>query len=97
MKKNKFKWLSLEPLMGEIKIGNLQGVEWVVIGGWSQGKTQPKPEWIGRIVSACDKSKIPVFLKNNLIPMIDELPDNCFTKKLSGDMDLRQEFPVVSP
>ena len=89
----KHKWLSIEPLMGEIKIGNLQGVEWVVIGGWSQGKIQPKAEWIGEIVSACDKSKIPVFLKDNLIPMIDELPDNCFTKTLSGDMNLRQEIP----
>ena len=89
----KHKWLSIEPLMGEIKIGNLRGVDWVVIGGWSQGNIQPKPDWIGQIVSACDKSKTPVFLKDNLIPMIDELPDNCFTKTLSGDMNLRQEFP----
>ena len=52
-------------------------------------------EWIKDIVTACDKAKIPVFLKDNLIPMIDELPDNCFTKTLSGDMNLRQEMPKV--
>lgn len=70
----KNKWLSIEPLMGEIKIGNLQGVDWVVIGGWSgRSKIQPKIEWIRRIVESCDRSGIPIFLKNNLLPLIDPM------------------------
>jgi len=86
----KHKWLSIEPLMGEIKIGNLRGVEWLVIGGWSTGKkNQPKLEWIKEIVEAADKSNIPVFEKNNL---------NCcaisdYPELLDAHGNLRQEFP----
>jgi len=40
---------------------------------------QPRIEWVKEIVRAADKANIPVFLKNNLKPLI-------------GD-DLRQEMP----
>ena len=81
----KHKWLSIEPLMGEIKIGNLQGVDWVVIGGWSgRSKVQPKIEWIRRIVESCDRSGIPVFLKPNLKTILPEITCE----------HLRQEFPI---
>ena len=97
----KVKFVSVEPLLQSVNIAwmNPECVNWVIIGQQTpqNKKTQPKIEWVKEIVDASDKSKIPVFLKNNLIPMIDELPDNCFTKTLSGDMNLRQEFPVVSP
>ena len=84
----KHKWLSLEPLMGEIKIGNLQGVDWVVIGGWSgRSKVQPKIEWIRQIVESCDKSSIPVFLKPNLKTILPEITCE----------HLRQEFPFMLP
>ena len=97
------KFLSFEPLLGDVNILAADfkntGANWAIIGQQTPAKksTEPKPFWIGEIVNACNKSKTPVFLKNNLIPMIDELPDNCFTKTLSGDMNLRQEMPVVSP
>ena len=82
----KHKWLSIEPLMGEIKIGNLQGVDWVVIGGWSgRSKVQPKIEWIRRIVESCDRSGIPVFLKPNLKTILPEITCE----------HLRQEFPII--
>jgi len=65
-------WISFEPLMERIPMNQfpLKGkdfnISWIVIGGWSRSKTQPKLEWIEEIVNAADRNKIPVFLKNNL-------------------------------
>ena len=101
--KAKVKFWSFEPLLNWN--GSPQGFsellkqscQWVIIGQQTpqNKKTMPKLEWVEEIAGAADKAKIPVFLKDNLIPMIDELPDNCFTKTLSGDMNLRQEMPKV--
>ena len=104
----KVKFISFEPLLERITDKDAQynsrmmafdlkfsSINWLIIGQQTPPKltTQPKIEWIKDIVDAAKSAKVPVFLKDNLIPMIDELPDNCFTKTLSGDMNLRQEFP----
>jgi protein gp37 len=90
--KAKHKWLSIEPLMGEIKIGNLRGVDWIVIGGWSgRSKVQPKVEWVREIVTATDKAGIPVFLKDNLkFALPAEKP---FMANPEMKLELRQELP----
>ena len=89
-------WISFEPLMERIPMNQfpLKGqdfnISWVVIGGWSQGKTQPKVEWIKEIVEVADNSKIPVFLKNNLNDFLiqnDADFAHDYTRKL------RQELP----
>ena len=98
----KNRWLSIEPLMGPLPIIDVlpellkvDGIKWVVIGGWSQGKkTQPKIEWVKEIVDACDNAKIPVFLKNNLT---DLLVENDADWAFDCTRKLRQEMPVVSP
>ncbi|MDD5338455.1 MAG: DUF5131 family protein [Dehalococcoidales bacterium] len=54
------------------------GVKWVIIGAQTpySTKTAPRIEWVKEIVDAADKTNIPVFLKNNLQPLIDEhFPD----------------------
>ena len=71
----KHKWLSFEPLMGSIGMSDhntklFRLFDWVVIGGWSGGKTPPKIEWVQEIIEACDKAGIPVFLKDNLKPFL---------------------------
>jgi protein gp37 len=70
------KWISFEPLMERIDITpeglSLAGISWVVIGGWSGGKgKQPEISWIKEIVEACDRVGVPVFLKDNLKPLIE--------------------------
>jgi len=72
-------------------------LDWFIIGQRTpvSAKTKPNVEWIREIVDAADKNKTPVFLKDNLIPMIDELPDNCFNTIDCGEQVLRQEFPIV--
>lgn len=70
---SKNKWLSIEPLTESLNelhylplLIETIGISWVVIGGWSGGKNPPRIEWIKEITDACDKSNIPVFIKNNL-------------------------------
>ncbi|MBA7466144.1 hypothetical protein ES707_01319 [subsurface metagenome] len=52
----------------------------------------PRIEWIQEIVEAADKAGIPVFLKENLVPLIagKGTPEGLFYK----DIWLRQELPI---
>jgi len=58
---------------------------------------QPKIEWVEEIVSACDKAGIPVFLKDNLEPLLGSYPipkESMWAYKFtSGHFELRQELP----
>ncbi len=53
---------------------------------------QPKIEWVAEIIEAADKAGIPVFLKNNLRPIIPE-QEPLFNK---APHLIRQEMPNVS-
>jgi hypothetical protein len=90
------KFLSIEPLMNwgmsqDDLIFTLKHykINWIVIGGWSTGKIQPKIEWIKEIVGAADKVGIPIFLKDNLINVINPV------ENASWLLNYRQEFPNV--
>lgn len=98
----KHKWLSFEPLMGSIGMSDhntklFKSFKWVVIGGWSGGKTPPKIEWINEIIEACDKAGIPVFLKDNLLNLLMNnsvsLMNDCFWRDEKSH--LRQDLPVI--
>jgi protein gp37 len=104
------KWISFEPLMESMNGGECEGkrldclkeagINWIVIGGWSVGKTQPEISWVKEIVDAADKAGIPVFLKDNLNGV---LPCNETFGEVTGILPdgsdyygkLRQEFPVI--
>ncbi len=48
---------------------NLEHIDWVIIGaetGNRKGKIIPKIEWILDILHYCQKTKIPVYLKDSL-------------------------------
>jgi len=84
--KSKVKFLSIEPLLGQIGMDDhmplrTAGISWVIIGAQSpySEKTAPKKAWIDEIEDACRKASIPFFEKNNL-------------KSLLG-RDLIQQFP----
>ena len=67
-------FLSIEPLHGDFPVNdNLRnmGIRWVIIGaetGNRKGKVVPQEEWIKHLLESCDRSKIPVFMKNSLKP-----------------------------
>ncbi len=69
--KNKF--ISFEPLM-EILVCSISDIDWIIIGAMSGhgNKYLPKKEWISQIMDCADLYKIPVYLKNNLIPIMGE-------------------------
>ena len=97
----KVKFISHEPLLGRIRWERLEGlINWLIIGrltGYGH-KYDPKIEWIEEIVRAADRAGIPVFLKDNLNPLI--LPDTVkdafnptLTYKIEYAYGLRQEMP----
>ena len=60
----KVKFLSCEPLIGSLLNMNLQGIDWVIVGGES-GRT-PRPmreEWVSDILQQCTESNTKFFFK----------------------------------
>ena len=81
----KLKFFSFEPLLSNFFASSyslpLDGIGWIIIGAQTNPYRPPKKEWVHRIVDEADRLGIPVFLKNNLKPLL-------------GD-NLRQELPHV--
>ena len=105
----KVKFVSIEPLL-EWHIGGFllteiltaQQLDWLIIGAQTKPYKPPKIEWVQEIVEAADKAGIPVFLKDNLGPLI--VSQNASSVGRLGivmdsedetilDLKLRQEFP----
>ncbi len=60
----KVKFLSLEPLIGPLKKLNLEGIDWVIVGGESGHKARPmKPDWVLDIQAQCLKAEVAFFFK----------------------------------
>lgn len=60
----KLKFLSLEPLLGPLPEINLDGIDWVIVGGESgPGARQMKEEWVLEIKDRCVEAGVPFFFK----------------------------------
>ncbi len=60
----KIKFLSIEPLLGEISSIDLSGIDWVIVGGESGPNARPmKEEWVLRLRDICQGYKVPFFFK----------------------------------
>lgn len=58
------KFLSCEPLIGPLPDMNLEGMDWVIVGGESGYNPRPmKPEWVIDIKEQCEKADVPFFFK----------------------------------
>jgi protein gp37 len=58
------KFLSLEPLLGPLGGLNLQGIDWVIVGGESGPGARPvNPQWVREIRDLCSSSGVPFFFK----------------------------------
>jgi protein gp37 len=58
------KFLSCEPLLSPIKTMNLEGIDWVIVGGESGRTPRPmKEEWVLDIKKQCEKSKTAFYFK----------------------------------
>ena len=58
------KFLSLEPLIGELSDLNLENINWVIVGGESGPRARPmKEEWVISIKDKCLRQNVPFFFK----------------------------------
>ncbi len=58
------KFLSLEPLLGELPKLNLKNIDWVIVGGESgPGARLMEAEWVKDIRNQCQKAKVAFFFK----------------------------------
>ena len=60
----RIKFLSVEPLLGPIENLNLEGIDWVIVGGESGRRVRPlQPEWVGLIRDQCRSANVAFFFK----------------------------------
>lgn len=58
------KFLSCEPLIGELPEMNLQGIDWVIVGGESGRTPRPmKAEWVEQIKEQCNNQNTAFYFK----------------------------------
>lgn len=58
------KFLSVEPLLGNLPNLNLRGIDWVIVGGESGPKARPMQEnWVLEIRDQCQAFDVPFFFK----------------------------------
>ena len=58
------KFLSIEPLLGPIPDINLDGIDWVIVGGESgPGSREIREEWVLDIRDQCLRNRVPFFFK----------------------------------
>jgi len=60
----KVKFLSLEPLLGPLSHLDLDGINWVIVGGESgPGARKMDEEWVKEIRNQCLSARVPFFFK----------------------------------
>lgn len=60
----KAKFLSCEPLIEDLGELNLDGIDWVIVGGESGAKARPmKEEWVQNIYEQCKQQGVAFFFK----------------------------------
>lgn len=76
--------ITFEPLFDDPGQVNLSDIEWIVVGtmtGAQSKKVQTRPEWAYSLTNQAKEAGIPVFMKEDLVPvigeenMVQELPD----------------------
>lgn len=60
----KIKFLSCEPLLGDLGELDLKGIDWVIVGGESGHNARPmNPDWVRNIHKQCVEQNVPFFFK----------------------------------
>ena len=94
------KFISFEPLQGRDPLAQdwdksfiKAGVNWLIIGAQTKPYKPPRIEWVEEIVRAADRVGIPVFLKDNLLELVNyKSPETEFAFNKEGYY--RQEMPA---
>jgi protein gp37 len=60
----KTRFLSIEPLIGDVGQINLEGIHWVIVGGESGHKARPmNPKWAESVRNQCRSACVPMLFK----------------------------------
>lgn len=58
------RFLSIEPLLDDLGVLDLSGIDWVIVGGESGLGARPmRPEWVRSIRDQCIAARVPFFFK----------------------------------
>lgn len=58
------KFVSFEPLLGPLPKLNLDGIDWVIVGGETgPGSRKMEKDWVLRIKDQCENANVPFFFK----------------------------------
>jgi protein gp37 len=58
------RFLSIEPLLEDLGAVDLEGIDWVIVGGESGPGARPmRPEWATSIRDQCARARVPFFFK----------------------------------
>ena len=76
--------MTFEPLFDDPGAVNLENIDWIVVGtmtGAMSRKVRTEPEWALSLTEQAHRNHIPVFWKEDLVPvmgeeqMVQELPE----------------------
>jgi len=85
------RFVSVEPLIGRIGPMNLDGIDWVIVGGESGPRARPmKPEWAREIRDQCVEAGVAFFFKQ-----WGGIRPKSGGRSLDGE--LWDQFPVPAP
>lgn len=60
------RFLSCEPLLGDLGMVNLHGIDWVIVGGESGHGARPMhPDWARSLRDQCISARVPFFFKQH--------------------------------
>lgn len=81
------RFLSCEPLLGDLGEMDLTGIDWVIVGGESGPGARPcRVEWIRSIVDQCRAARVPAFAK--------QLGDDCRVRTADHDPEAFGATPI---
>lgn len=106
-------FISFEPLLERIvpfdewllPVYLTECADWIIIGQCTpiNKNTMPKKEWVDEIIKSAGEVNIPIFLKNNLLPLYEKriiqigrtMPISRIEDSIKSGKFWRQEFPKV--
>ena len=89
------KFLSCEPLLGDLGLLNLSGIDWVICGGESGSGARPAhPDWVRNIQKQCQDQNVAFFFKQwgEFTPVLNSIDylnqNNIFWVGINGRVDV---------
>lgn len=88
-------FISIEPLLEEIDISEIDFMDWIIIGAETsnrRAKVKPKREWIEAIVQVARAAEIPIFM--NYSKELEEVWDKDLIQELPAELARPEDKPI---